>query len=824
MTGLGGRRLPWLLAACLAFLLAAALPPDAQTVDTEPDFSAWDSVAERAEGVLDRNVVTIERLELLRREVQVWRERFLAAQSLNDVPIETVRSQIEALGPAPEEGATEPEAIAERREVLRARLSTLLAPRLRAEEAFQQAGGIIGQIDTEIRARQTQALLEIAPSPLMPVNWVEAFGDIGDGASGLIREAREALDEPGERGETARRLPLVLFFVVLAGLLIGRGRAWTESLTMRVRQRGDQSGGTLVAFLTSLGQVIIPVAGTLALGGALSLSGVLGPLGELFVVGLVTFGILVFVARWLGTQVFPRADSADGPLRLTAQTRSEGRFYATTLGVLYGLNALLNTLEEPAGLALATKSVLAFPLIVLGGAVLFRLGQLLRHIGSRPNRDPAAGDEGGEDPGFLAALDAWLGIVVMLIAVAAPVLAAVGFYSLSANLIFRTMFTLGLIGLIAILHVVLRDLYAVLARKTPEEARGALLPVLVTFALSVASLPLFALTWGARPADISEFWSLIQRGLTIGEITIAPSDFLALIVVFAVGYGITRFLQSTLKTTILPKTRIDTGGRNAIVAGVGYTGIFIAAVVAITMAGIDLSNLAIIAGALSVGIGFGLQTIVSNFVSGIILLIERPVSEGDWIDVNGQMGVVKDISVRSTRIETFDRTDVIVPNSDLISGTVTNWTRGNTVGRVTLSVGVAYSSDSRRVEEILREICEAHPLVSMSPPPAVFFRRFGADSLEFDCFCILRDVNFRLAVHSDLNHAVHERFREEGIEIPFAQRDLWLRNPESLRGGEAEVKDAAETPPRARPEPRPRDPDPDPGFDQTAGARDGDDL
>ncbi len=264
----------------------------------------------------------------------------------------------------------------------------------------------------------------------------------------------------------------------------------------------------------------------------------------------------------------------------------------------------------------------------------------------------------------------------------------------------------------------------------------------------------------------------------IGSFHVVPSRILLAILVFSLIVGFSRLFKKKIAEPWTGHTHLDRGARDAILTIIGYVGFIFAVLFSLSIAGIEFKNLAVIAGALSVGIGFGLQNIVNNFVSGLILLFERPIRSGDWIEVGDTRGYVKSINIRSTLLQTFDRAEVIVPNSELISDQVTNWMLHDTVGRLILKIGVAYGSDVEKVRDILMEIITNHPeIMSKShyiTPPRVLFLEFGDSSLNFEMRFFLKDIRQRRTVTSEINFAIDKAFREAGIEIPFPQRDVHI--------------------------------------------------
>jgi potassium efflux system protein len=754
-------------------LLCSTLTGTAGAQDTNTaEFDRWSRLATFGESTIDGGGGSEAGLENLRTRIVEFRSQFDMIRSQNGNRIRALREQLAALGTAPEGETAAPEAaeVVAKRAELTEQLNAFLEPVQRAEAEFVRADALISQIDHILRERQTELLLTLTPSPLNPVHWQPAVTDIQGAVQSLWRETA-----PQTQRNFWETTPVVLALTLLGLVLIFRGRRWSIMIVESLQRVGARGFG-IWRFLVSLLRIALPFAGLIVLSQALISTELFSDKADDVIRTIAGLGGMILVIRWISERVFARDDD-EALILLPVHQRSRMRFNVWIITVTSTAAELISQILATRNPSEASEPVLVFVPLVISCLALFRMGVILRSYS-----DERILDETSEELRVttLSRVVRGLGTGAVAVGCLAPLLLAAGYFKAANALLPPYVLTLALLGFVMVLQRFLADIYGAVTGQGPA-ARDTLMPVIFGLVLLVIAAPFVALIWGARFTDLTELWAAFGRGFSIGESRISPSDFVVFAVIFGIGYVLTRLMQSALKTNVLPKTKIDIGGQNAIVSGLGYFGIFLAALLAITGAGIDLSSLAIVAGALSVGIGFGLQNIVSNFVSGIILLIERPISEGDWIEVGGNMGYVRGISVRSTRIETFDRTDVIVPNADLVSGTVTNYTRGNTVGRVIIAVGVAYGTDTRRVEAILTEIAEAQPMVLSVPPPAVLFVNFGADSLEFEVRCVLRDVNWMMVVKNDINHAIAARFVEEGIEIPFAQRDLWLRNPESLR-------------------------------------------
>lgn len=307
---------------------------------------------------------------------------------------------------------------------------------------------------------------------------------------------------------------------------------------------------------------------------------------------------------------------------------------------------------------------------------------------------------------------------------------------------------------------------------------AALLHVLIWLALPLLVLQL----WGLSRASFDLLRSLAWTGFNIGQVRIVPAQLLMGAMVLVVIATLIRWLTRRLENQWLARTPMEAHTREAVATITGYVLFVVAALVILGMVGLDLTKLAFIAGALSVGIGFGLQTIVNNFVSGLILLFEQPIRRGNYITVGDTEGFVRRIRIRATEIETLQRTTIVVPNSELITLHVKNWNLRDRYGRISTTVGVAHGSDVRRVERLLVAAACAHADVLSDgqagvPEPVALFHSIDGSRLEFELRCFVRDVTRRFFVISDLNFAIDAAFREHGVAVALPQLDVWHRTP-----------------------------------------------
>jgi potassium-dependent mechanosensitive channel len=294
-------------------------------------------------------------------------------------------------------------------------------------------------------------------------------------------------------------------------------------------------------------------------------------------------------------------------------------------------------------------------------------------------------------------------------------------------------------------------------------------------ALIVTAVLAILAPWGIQSQDMFGSLRAAYFGFKVGDVTVSVSSLLTAVAVFVVGVVITRAVQSWLTSDYLPRTRLDAGISNSIRTIFGYIGFVFALFLGFAQMGLDFQKLTIVAGALGVGIGFGLQSIVNNFVSGLILLWERGIRVGDWILVGTEEGFVRRINARATEIETFDRSTLIVPNATLVSGLVKNRVHADRVGRIIIALNVRFESDPDAVREILIAVARAQDLVLKIPAPLVLFQEFADWALKFELICFVDEVETAGKVKSEMNFDLHRRLKEAGVLVAYPQLETQVR-------------------------------------------------
>lgn len=470
--------------------------------------------------------------------------------------------------------------------------------------------------------------------------------------------------------------------------------------------------------------------------------------------------------------------------RMVAFTDREAASYAShfawaarTFGLAVFLNSVHGALQA-SGTAGAPSTPLA-PSLAIGALFALVIAAITVHLLWRSAQaDFRAGTVASANGGF-----AWFRAVLWLFAGAVLAGLAAGYVGFAMFVAGRVVASLAVVGMAIIAMVFIDTLMTEpMAPDRPAGRRIAtllglgphgleLIETLASALLRLAIMVLAALFilgyTGLITGDVYGLFERASAAFTFGGITVSAGAIVTSVVLVTAGGLAIRGAQRWLAAKFLPRSGLDAGLQNSILSLFGYAGAMAVLALALAALGIDLQKIALIAGALSVGIGFGLQSVVSNFVCGLILLAERSIRVGDWVVVKNEEGWVRRISVRATEIETFDRARVLIPNQEFITGVVKNWTHGGTVGRVIVKVRVTYDSSLDQVRETLMECGLRHPLVLHAPPPSVFLIGFGDIGIDFELRCLIGVVEQALAIRSELQMEVMRRFGEAGIKMPF---------------------------------------------------------
>ncbi len=399
----------------------------------------------------------------------------------------------------------------------------------------------------------------------------------------------------------------------------------------------------------------------------------------------------------------------------------------------------------------------------------------------------------------LIVLSLRLGTLILFAVLVAEILGYAGFSLYLMNSFLMTVFAVLNIWMLYLVvsgffELVLYKLPFPFVRKNADVIFHRLKPLLTIF-FSVLFCLSALVVWKVYTTKAEALQQVFSMGIQIGDVNVTIEIIISAIFVLYGSFLASWAIQAVLLQEVLPRCKMELGSQLSISRLVHYGIVFVGFLITLRVLGFGLTNLTIIGGALGVGVGFGLQAIVNNFASGLILLFERPIKMGDTIQIDNEMAIVKRLGLRATVVQTLDNAEIVVPNSDLITSKVTNWTLASRRVRVRIQVGVAYGSDIDKVREILLRCARENDKVLKYPEPQALFLSFGDSSLNFELRVWIDEfMDSTGGVQSELNHTINEAFAEAGIEIPFPQTDLHLRSVEddaakTLRGEKVRVNE-----------------------------------
>ena len=749
----------WTLAGALLFASAGFDRGAWAQSSEEPSLEDIKKSLDEIESTVDSEDITGETLAGFRDKLNSATDILRKKIDWLEPRAREAEDRLKELGPAPAKDAPpESTEIASQREELTAQFNDVDGELKQARVLTVRTDQLGDRVAQKRHALYANELFARSASILDPSFWGEVYRALPI----ELRSIEALLDTWSERHTRPRWAAAALIIIGIIALAVALTRWWLPRLIGEPSNtRSAKAWAALWVFAWfAIRAPLAAFAALLALTTFGLLTVRLEQIAQGLVAGMAAAAFGHGVARGLLAPEHPQR-------RLVQEDDETARcFYShlvwasRALGVLIVLQVIHKILFAPLVITVATNALFAAATAAFLVHLVLRLGTI------KKNRGDA----------LIAA--SWAHPLGLLMAVLIAVALVAGYAGVAAFISLRVIVAAAVFGALYLLLVITQTLFASINEQTAKGQMlaeslgidprtlglsGALLSALIRVLLIVSSFLLIIGPWEVSTADLFDTVRNIPFGFKIGEIRVSFQTILVAIAVLVLLLVVVRLMQRWLERELLPRTGLEPSLQLSIVTIFGYVGAITAIALALSGLGFDLQKIALIAGALSVGIGFGLQSIVSNFVSGLILLTERPIRVGDSIVVKGEEGWVRRVRVRATEIETFDRASVIIPNSEFITGVVKNWTRANRLGRIVVKVGVGYDSDPAQVRDILTEIANAHPQIVQTPPPAAYLVAFGETALEFELRCVVAEVEKGLSVRSDLHYAIIEKFREAAI-------------------------------------------------------------